>query len=348
MATRSQLEQEIHEQPEAVTQLISSGSGDVDQIAGRIHAVDPAFVMIAARGTSDNAARYAKYLFGARNKLPVALAAPSLFTLYHAPPKLRNALVLGISQSGQSPDIVSVIQEARDQGALTLALTNDSASTLAHTAELCLSLHAGEEKSVAATKTYTNELTALAMLSAALEGDAEVHNQIARLPGLITETLRLGSDIRREASRFAAARQFVVIGRGYNYATAFEIALKIKETSYVVAEAYSSAEFLHGPIAIIDDGFPAIVIAPQGAVFDDIEALHNILVQRKADMIAITDQKDLLDRASSPLPLPQGIPEWLSPILAVIPGQLWALEFARARGIDPDQPRGLSKVTRTR
>ena len=124
--------------------------------------------------------------------------------------------------------------------------------------------------------------------------------------------------------------------------------MKIKETSYVVAEAYSSAEFLHGPIAIIDDGFPAIVIAPHGAVFDDIDALHNILVQRKADMIAITDQKDFLNRASSRLPLPQGIPEWLSPILAVIPGQLWALEFARAKGIDPDRPRGLSKVTRTR
>ena len=221
MATQSQLEQEIHEQPEAVARLISSGSGDVGQIADRIRAADPQFVMIAARGTSDNAARYAKYLFGARNQLPVALATPSLFTLYHAPPRLRNALVIGISQSGQSPDIVAVVAEARRQGALTLALTNEPNSALAHTAELCLSLHAGEERSIAATKTYTNELTALAMLSAALEGDAEVQNQIARLPDLITETLRLNGDIRSEASRFAGARQFVVIGRGYNYATAY-------------------------------------------------------------------------------------------------------------------------------
>lgn len=344
----SQLEREIHEQPEAIERLLVVGRENVDEIAARIRAYGPRFVMIAARGTSDNAARYAQYVFGARNGLPVALATPSLFTLYHAPPKLAASLVIGISQSGQSPDIVAVVTEARAQGALTLALTNDPDSTLARAAELCLELHAGQEQAIAATKTFTNQLTALAMLSGTLQEDVESRNELAALPGHMAETLRLNGEISGVAVRFAPARQFVVIGRGYNYATAFEIALKIKETSYVVAEAYSSAEFLHGPIAIVDEGIPAIVIAPSGTVYHDVESLHDVLVRRNASVIAISDRKELLDRGIASFPLPEGIPEWISPIVAVVPGQLWALELARAKGIDPDRPRGLSKVTRTR
>jgi glucosamine--fructose-6-phosphate aminotransferase (isomerizing) len=344
----SQFEREIHQQPGAVERLLTTGREDVARIADHVRAFDPHFVMIAARGTSDNAARYAQYLFGAHNRLPVALATPSLFTLYHSPPRLYGALVIGISQSGASPDIVAVLAEARAQGALTLALTNEPDSALAKAAELCLELRAGDERAVAATKTYTNQLVALAMLSATLQDDRERQNALERLPDQMTEALRLNGEIRQLSAEFAGSRQFVVIGRGYNYATAFEIALKIKETSYVVAEAYSSAEFLHGPIAVVDEGFPALVIAPSGTVYDDVEALHDVLAERQAKLVAISDRSELLDGADAPLPLPADVPEWISPVVAVVPGQIWALELARAKGIDPDQPRGLTKVTRTR
>lgn len=343
----SQFEREIREQPESLARLLDSGREEVASVASAIRAFDPRFVMIAARGTSDNAARYAQYLFGAQNRLPVALATPSLFTLYHAPPRLSGSLVIGISQSGASPDIVAVLDEAHRQGALTLAITNEAGSDLAGAAELCLSLRAEPERAVAASKTYTSQLAALAMLSVALDDGSARRSQLSALPTLVSETLRLNDGIGRRAMGLADSRQFVVIGRGYNYASAYEVALKIKETSYVVAEAYSSAEFLHGPIAVIDEGFPAIVIAPSGEAFADVESLHDRLDERDARLIAITDRHELLGRASIAMLLPPGVPEWISPIVAVVPGQLFALALAQAKGIDPDHPRGLSKVTRT-
>ncbi len=344
----SQFEAEILEQPVTLARLFETARADASAIAERIRSFDPVFVMIAARGTSDNAARYAQYLFGAHNGLPVGLATPSLFTLYQSPPRLPRALVIGISQSGQSPDIVSVIRETRSQGALTLALTNEPTSELAEAAEFCLELHAGEERAVAASKTYTSQLAALAMISVALTGDRRQRDQLATLPDVIRQTLDLNRGVAPGVTSLAGEEQFVVIGRGFNYATAFELALKIKETSYVSAEAYSSAEFLHGPVAVIDDGFPAILVAPSGRVFDDVVALADLLAARHAGMIAISDNHDLLSRADVSLPIPAGVPEWISPIVAIVPGQLFALALARAKGIDPDHPRGLSKVTRTR
>ena len=344
----SQFEREIREQPEVIARLLSDGREDVNRIAERIRSADPRFVMIAARGTSDNAARYAQYLLGARNHLPVALATPSLFTLYHAPPRLSQGLVIGISQSGQSPDIVAVIAEARLQGVLTLAITNDPASALAEAADLRLELRVGAEQAVAASKTYTAELTALAMLSTALAGNGEGWSQLEKLPQSIDETLCLNGHLDPTATRFVETEQFIVVGRGFNYATAYEVALKIKETSYVVAEAHSSAEFRHGPIAVVDEGFPVILIAPSGAALQDVLALYTELKERNAEVLLISDRHELLKDDSRSLPIPSGVPEWLSPIVAVVPGQLWALALARAKGIDPDQPRGLSKVTRTR
>ncbi len=344
----SQFEAEIREQPVTLARLLETAQSDVAAIAERVRAFAPEFVMIAARGTSDNAARYAQYLFGAHNGLPVGLATPSLFTLYRSPPRLPRALVIGISQSGQSPDIVSVIREARSQGALTLAVTNDQASDLAEAAELCLELYAGEERAVAASKTYTSQLAALAMVSVALTVDRQQRDELATLPEIIRRTLDLNRDIAPRVTGLVGEEQFVVIGRGFNYATAFELALKIKETSYVSAEAHSSAEFLHGPVAVIDNGFPAILVAPTGQVFSDVAALADLLAARNATLITVSDNPDLLSRADVSLPLPAGVPEWISPIVAIVPGQLLALALAHAKGIDPDYPRGLSKVTRTR
>jgi glucosamine--fructose-6-phosphate aminotransferase (isomerizing) len=228
--------------------------------------------VIAARGTSDNAGRYAQYLLGAVNGLMVTLATPSLYSIYKRPPRFGNALVLGISQSGKSPDIVSVLAEARRQGALTAAITNFPHSDLGRQAEHVIALHAGEERSIAATKTYTTSLAAIAALSAAIaDSDAAMQPALAAMPDQLADTLALSPEIGRMAERYRYMRDCVVLGRGFNYATAFELALKMKELTYTIAEPYSSADFMHGPLALIEHGFPAIVAAPSGVVLPEMQ-----------------------------------------------------------------------------
>jgi glutamine---fructose-6-phosphate transaminase (isomerizing) len=344
----SQVETEIREQPEALFRLLKEGRATADAIAARVRAFLPRFVVIAARGSSDNAARYAQYLFGAYNHLSVCLATPSLYTFYDAAPSLAGALVVGVSQSGQSPDIVAVVESGRRQGALTLAITNRPGSPLSLAAEHTLPLLSGEERAVAATKTYTTQLCALAMLSAALEGGQARWDELSRVPGLVEETIGGNAAMDDKVARYRYAEHFVVLGRGFNYATAFEVALKMKETSYIVAEPYSPADLLHGPMAMIDRGFPALLVAPSGRVLSDVVELAGRLERRSAELVAISDDPAVLGRARTALPLPTGMPEWVSPMVAVVPGQLFATALARTRGLDPDQPRGLSKVTETR
>jgi len=343
----SQVETEIREQPDVLERLLREGRERTEEIAARIRQRAPRYVVIAARGSSDNAARYAQYLFGAHNRLPVCLATPSLFTLYESGPRLAGALVVGVSQSGRSPDIVAVLEAARRDGSLTVAITNEPGSPLAKAAEHVLPLGAGPERAVAATKTYTASLGALAMLSAALDTDAVRSRELARLPALVAGTLDENAALDDKVARYRYAEQFVVVGRGFNYSTAFEIALKMKETSYIVAEPYSPADLLHGPVAMIDRGFPALVVAPSGRVLPDLASLMSTLEERRAELVAISDDAGVLARARVGLRLPDGIPEWLSPLAAVVPGQLWAVALARSRGLDPDRPRGLSKVTET-
>jgi glucosamine--fructose-6-phosphate aminotransferase (isomerizing) len=343
----SHLSNEIHEQPEVLTRLLDRQAETAAQIAAAIRTRDVRYAVIAARGTSDNAARYAQYLFGALNRLPVALATPSLFSIYRTPPQLRDALVLGISQSGQSPDIVAVIEEGRRQGALTVAATNAPDSPLAHATDHILPLDAGEERAVAATKTYTAQLAALALLAVQLAGDGERLASLRSVPEAVKKTLALEEPISMAAQRYAYATECVVLGRGYNYATAFEIALKLKELSYIVAEPYSSADFRHGPVAIVERGFPAVVVTPQGAVYPDTLALAHELAAREAELIVISEQDEALRLARTPLRLPVALPEWLSPFTSVLPGQLLALHITLAKGYDPDHPRGLKKITET-
>ena len=343
----SHLSREIHEQPEVLAHLLDEQAGTAAQIAAAIRARDVRYAVIAARGTSDNAARYAQYLFGAAVGLPVALAAPSLFSIYRMPPQLRDALVLGVSQAGQSPDIVAVVEEGRRQGALTVAVTNAPASPLAQVAAHVLPLGAGEERAVAATKTYTAQLAALALLAVQLASDGERLAALRSVPEAVEKTLALEEPVALAAQRYAYATECVVLGRGYNYATAFEIALKLKELTYVVAEPYSSADFRHGPVAIVERGFPAVVVAPQGAVYADVLALTHELAAREAELIVISGQDEALRLARTPLWLPVALPEWLSPFTCVVPGQLLALHITLAKGYDPDHPRGLKKVTET-
>lgn len=345
----SNLEREILEQPEVLRRLLEVERPAIEGVAAAIlRARAPCSVVIAARGSSDNAARYGQYLFGAANGLLVALATPSLFTLYNAPPHLGRTMVLGISQSGQSPDIVAVVAEGRRQGALTAALTNDPHSPLASAAEYVICLHAGQEKSIAATKTYTVSLLALALLSAALAEDAGRIQTIEALPDAVSGVLSSAPATIEAAERYRYIEACVVVSRGYNYATAFEIALKLKELTYVLAEPYSSADFWHGPVALVEHGFPVLAIVPEGCVTEELMGFLRQLREREAELVVISDRADALALAQTPIPLPAGVPEWLSPLVTVVAGQLFALGLTLAKGFDPDHPRGLRKVTLTR
>lgn len=342
----SRLRTEILEQPVAIERLLEYETDHVRRLVRETRGKFD-YAVIAARGTSDNAARYAKYLWGAHNQLPVALATPSLFSLYKAPPRMNGALVVGISQSGQSPDIVSVIAEAHRQGRPTIAITNDTESPLAHTAEHVISLHAGPELAVAATKTYTASLAAIALISALLADDTGQMDQLCAIPGLMTQNLASLTPVLGKFERYRYMSRCAVIGRGYNYATAYEIALKIKELTQVDAQAYSSADFRHGPITMVRESLPVILLAPNGPVLEDLRALITDLKTLGAEQLIISDEAAVLAEAHLPLPLPPGLPESLSPLVAVLPGQLFAMTLAELKGLDPDQPVGLTKVTET-
>ncbi|HXT19196.1 MAG TPA: SIS domain-containing protein, partial [Thermoanaerobaculia bacterium] len=311
---------------------------------------DVRWVLLAARGTSDNAGLYAQYVWGSRNRLALAMATPSLYTHYKTPPSLAGALVVGISQSGQSPDIVSVLAEGRRQGVPALAITNEPESALAREATWVLPTGAGPELAVAATKTYTTQLLAVAMLSAALRGEDEAESAAAleRVPEAIAGALLLDEAIAAAVERYRAMARCVVLGRGFHYATACEWALKLEELTYAVAEPYSTADFRHGPLAVVGRDFPVFAVVPGGAVFADaLTLLESVVRERGADLVVISDQEEALALARTPLRLRAELPEWLRPIVDVVPAQLFCYHLARAMGRDTEKPRGLSKVTKT-
>ena len=335
---------EINEQPDALQRLIDHNRGVVDDIAGRVHAARPSSVFIAARGTSDNAARYALYVWGARNGFNVSLAAPSLFSVYEQPPRLDGALVVGISQSGESPDLVAVLEEASNQGRPTLAITNYASSPMAEVADFNIELHAGEELAIAATKTYTAQLAAIALLSSAFRGDTESLDEVgANVATVLGETDRIAD----AAAMFADVDDAAVLGRGFNHSTAFAWALKLQELTYILAQPYSTADFMHGPLALVSRGFPVFAVAPTGAphraIFELLDRLKNELGSR---LVVISNDDETLGLADAPIRIPAD-PEWLTPITAVVAGQLFSYHLAVAKGIDPDAPRTIQKVTRT-
>jgi glucosamine--fructose-6-phosphate aminotransferase (isomerizing) len=339
------LHSEIHEQPDVIERALQGGDEPIRRAAAALRKA--AYTVIAARGTSDNAARYAKYVWEAHNRIPVSLAAPSVFSVYRTPPNLHGALVVGLSQSGRSPDIVAVVAEGARQGCPTVAVTNDLDSPLARAAGVVVDIGAGAEAAVAATKTYTGELLAIARISAAAGGEPPVDG-LDRLPDWIRAVLALDGPILAAAQRYRDAERCVVLGRGYNYATAFEWSLKLKELAYVAAEPYSPADFRHGPIALVADGFPALAVAPSGAVFEDmLDLIVRLKSRHRARLVVISDEPRALALADDPIPLPRGIPEWLSPLVAIVPAQLFCFHLTRAKGHDPDNPRSIQKVTLT-
>lgn len=338
---------EIYEQPAVLAGLLETQMGAAERAAAAIRASGVRQVYLAARGSSGHAGVYGQYLLGTFNRLPVAHAAPSLFTLYGRPPRLDETLVIGISQSGQSPDIVAVQEEGARQGALTLAITNDPASPLARAAAFTLDIGAGHEGAVAATKTYSASLLALAMLSAALAGDAARRAELAGVPEAMRAALSQEEAVERAAAELAGLGRCVVLGRGYNFASALEWALKLKELAYVLAEPYSTAEFQHGPIALVEPGFPLLAMAPRDAGSDEALALLRRLAAEGARLLTISDDPAALAIGQG-LRLPAGLPAWLSPLTAIAPAQLFCYHLARAAGHDTEAPRGLRKVTLTR
>lgn len=334
--TESRLLEEIGEQPDVLARVLDRETARIGAIGARLRR-RVRFVLVAARGSSDNAARYGQYVLGARNRLVVALAAPSLFARGRAalPPIVEDALVLGVSQSGQSPDIVAVLEEARHQGAPTLAITNDPGSPLARAADEVVPLHAGEERSVAATKTYTAELLVLALLSAALDADPTEASSIREVPAHVAAALGGRDEARAVAALLRPFARCAVVGRGFHFATAHETALKVKELAWVAAEPYSSADFQHGPIALADPGFPVLVVRA-GEARAEIDALETRLRAAGSPVAALPRPAEM-----------EGLPAWLDPIPAIVPAQLLAFHLARARGADPDRPRTIAKVTRT-
>lgn len=343
----SHMAREIAAQPEVLRRLLDAERGNVERIAAEVRAAAPCFVLMVARGSSDNAALYGKYLLGVVNRMPVALAAPSIFTLYHSPPDLSRALVIAISQSGQSPDLLAVAESARDQGAATLAVTNDPDSPLAGLCRNVIPLHAGPERSVAATKSYTAQLMALAMLSAALADNDSLSKELERVPELVERAMSTEDAATRATETLREATRCVVIGRGFDYATAQEIALKLKELAAVAAEPYSAADFMHGPLAMVEAGFPALLVAPSGATFGEMAGLARRLVALGVEVVAISDRLELLPEEVVGVPMPEAA-ETTTPFVAVVPGQFLALHLSLARGLDPDRPRRLAKVTRTK
>jgi glutamine---fructose-6-phosphate transaminase (isomerizing) len=345
------LRDEILEQPAAARRQLASSPDALDALAARLRAQPIESVVVAARGTSDHAAVYAQYLLGVRNRLVVGLATPSVVSLYGAEPRVGRALVIGISQSGASPDIVGVVEAAARQGAPTLAITNDASSPLAKASDHVLDLAAGPELAIAATKTYTTSLLAIARLSLALDPDRAASAALAGVPDAMAAALAVESDVARLAAELAAAPgsfdRCVVVGRGFEYATAREWALKLKELGQVFADPYSAADFRHGPIALVQPGIPALVLAPEGEAATGQGDLLGDLRDRGVDTVVVSDLAETRALGRWSIPIPASVPEWLRPVVAILPAQLFALHVTVARGLDPDEPRYISKVTRT-
>ena len=331
---------EIAQQPQVLRALLANAPAVLAPVLDAIKARKPALAVLAARGSSDNASTYGKYLLESMLGLPVALAAPSLFTLYQQPPNLRNALVIGVSQSGGSLDVVEVVTQARAQGALTLGITNTNGSELHRAAEHKLLLHAGLEKALAATKTVSAQCLAYAMLALPRALTTRVPDEVA---GVIADAVPA---IAMLLPKWLHAQRGAVIGRGYTYGAAQEIALKLKETCFFGVEPYSGADFMHGPLALAEPGYPMLVLANHDATLPTTLAL---IEKARARDVALTVWSTRAAAAKLPVEADVIIDAdaRTAPISFIVLGQMFALSLALARDIDPDLSRGVSKVTVT-
>jgi glucosamine--fructose-6-phosphate aminotransferase (isomerizing) len=349
----TRLEAETAEQPAVAAALLDAQLPRLDEWRAALHADEIDGVVLVARGSSDNAARYAQYLWSLRTGHPVTLATPSLHTIYGRPLDVSGQAVVAISQSGASPDVVEVLRAAAEQGAPTVAVTNDPSSPLADVAGAVLDLAAGEERSVAATKTYTSSLMAVAVLALALDTSDDQTTHVADLravPGAMTAAVEATSGLSEASAVLAKAYRGVVVGRGLNLCTAFETALKVTELTGSLMAPYSPADLLHGPVGAVGPVVPVVLVAPEEPASASVLEAAPEAQRRGAPLVVIASEGTEVDgpvAARIGLPAAAAVADWLTPMVAVVPGQLLARAVAEARGIDVDHPGGLSKVTRT-
>ncbi len=338
--------QEIAEQPAALEKTIAEERTKIEWLGRSLKEREIDLIVLVARGSSDNAALFGRYLLEITTGIPVSLSAPSVHTFYHAKLSLKRALVVGVSQSGEGEDINRVLENAREGGAFTIGITNEPASSMVKLVDETLLMHGGRERSVAATKTFTGQMMLFYLLAAALAKDSKAIDY-QQIPDLAARALEQMPAIVELVQRYVFMENCVVVGRGLAYANAYEFALKLMETCYVVAERFSSADFLHGPVAMIERHFPVILFAPPSVMLEGTKDLIRRLQELRADTLAITGDIDTAAMCSRSIIMPREIDEFLAPIPYIIPAQLFAALLAEAKGLDPDQPRSLSKVTRT-
>ncbi|HEX6279864.1 MAG TPA: SIS domain-containing protein [Pyrinomonadaceae bacterium] len=336
--------QEIFEQPEVLERTIAAEREKLTRIGDHLRQKDVDLIILVARGSSDNASLFGRYLLEVATGIPVSLAAPSVYTLYNAKMRLKRAVVIGVSQSGEGDDINHVLEDSKASGAMTIAITNESGSTMAGLADETLLIHAGREKSVAATKTYTGQMLHFYMLASAV-GDKRI--DYFKIPELTSKALELKERVEDLVQRYAFMENCVIVGRGMNYGNSYELALKLMETCYVVAERFSSADFFHGPLAVVERRFPVILFAPHGVTKKSNVDLLKRLSDLNADSLAITNDEEIAGLSSRSIRMPVDLDEFLSPIPFIVPAQLFAAYLAEAKGLDPDAPRSLAKVTKT-
>jgi glutamine---fructose-6-phosphate transaminase (isomerizing) len=337
---------EIAEQPEALRRTYHAERAHARQFRRFAARRNFRMIVLVARGTSDNAALFGRYLLELTTGIPVSLSAPSIYTLYHARLDLREALMVGISQSGESTDVNLVLRSGRRQGAYTIGITNEARSTMAGIVDDVFVVRAGKQRSVAATKTYTGQLLALYLIASGL-GSAIELDAVAELPAWVDRALECSAGLGELVERYRYMRQTVVVARGLNYASAFEFALKLMETCYVLAERFSSADFLHGPIAMVERGLPIFLFLPPGPCLGTMRALARRLNAMHAETILFTSRGVALPPATRAIRIQAAIPETYTPIPYIVPGQIFAALLAEAKGINPDKPRFLRVVTRT-
>jgi glucosamine--fructose-6-phosphate aminotransferase (isomerizing) len=337
---------EIAQQPDVIARTIEREGPRMAAYAAHLRAHPPRMIVMVARGSSDNAALFGRYLIEMSTGIPVSMAAPSIHTLYRRRLDLRDTLVIGVSQSGEGVDINMVLESAKKSGASTLAITNEAKSTMAGLADETFVIQAGRERSVAATKTYTGQLLLFHLLAKSLSPSL-AQLEVERLPELAAQSLTLQPQIEALVERYAFLDRCVVVGRGLQYANAYEFSIKLMETCYIVAERFSGADFLHGPIALVEPRFPVFVLAQPGPTLKGSRELLTRLKALGAETLVVSSEEAVCKLATRAIRIPTRIEETLSAIPYIIPAQIFAGLLAASRGLSPDQPRSLTKVTRT-
>ncbi len=340
--------QEIMEQPEVLKRTVETNKSVIDKLIGELETRDISTVIIAARGTSDHAAVYAKYAIETLVGIPVSLAAPSVLTMYNKKIDMKNCFVIGISQSGKAADAIEVVRSAAEQGALTMSVTNFVDSPLAEISKYHLFCDTGLETSVAATKTFTSTVYLLINFIAKWAKNEELQKELKQTPEIMNSVFGQADTIKETVQKYRFMKECFVLARGINYSIALEAALKIQETTYVRAKAFATSDFHHGPFAMVERDMPVIVYAPEGPSSKDILEMIHKLKDSQADILIVSNNKSLLEMGDSGIEIPAGISDYVSPLINVVVAQMFACNLSLLKGLNPDSPRGLNKVTITR